>query len=126
MININIKKKQITIILLSISMLLIFSFTVLMLLKSSDVFIMAFELSKANKTIIEKIGQPIETGFFVGGSINLAGPKSKAFIYLPIYGPMGRGVIHGDAEKKDDIWKFHSLIVTLENNEEINLISDTK
>jgi hypothetical protein len=59
-----------------------------------------------NPSIIARIGQPIQAGIFISGSIEVTVPAGKADLAIPISGPKGRGTLYVAAVKKAGIWSL--------------------
>jgi hypothetical protein len=82
-------------------------------MKSSDAYKMAVARAKANPQVVEKLGTPIEEGFFVGGNISVANERGNASLTIPISGPKGSATIFADAEKRGGPWEFSVLEVSI-------------
>ncbi|MCF6133288.1 cytochrome c oxidase assembly factor Coa1 family protein [Flavobacterium wongokense] len=78
-------------------------------MKDSDVYQHSISVAKKNKTVNEKIGTPLEDNGMISGSINTSGYSGSAQLDIPIKGKKGEGIIHVEAEKKNDIWIYHTL-----------------
>jgi len=81
------------------------------MMKSSDAYKLALEKARSNVQVQQRLGTPIEPGFFVSGSVNVAGSSGKADLTIPIKGPKGEGTIYVDATKFANEWKFNRLEV---------------
>lgn len=71
-----------------------------------------------NQQVRALIGEPIQPGWFISGSINVNGSTGKADLSIPISGPRGKGSIRAIA-RKDGVWNFTWLQVTIEGRSEI-------
>ncbi len=60
--------------------------------------------------IVQALGSPIETGWFVTGTLD---PGRRAEMTIPVSGPRGRARIHVDASKTKGKWNFTTLTVKL-------------
>lgn len=78
-------------------------------MKSSDVYRMAMEKAQANPIVASRMGTPLESGFFLSGSINVAGASGKAELTIPVTGPKGKGTIYLEATKFAGEWQFGRL-----------------
>ena len=93
-------------------------------LKSSDVYKQAFEKAARNRTVIAELGEPIKSGWLVGGSISVTGPAGSADIEIPISGPKKSGHIYAVAQKSAGQWTFSRLEVSIQGRaDRINLMS---
>ncbi|HEV8486035.1 MAG TPA: cytochrome c oxidase assembly factor Coa1 family protein [Blastocatellia bacterium] len=96
-------------------------------LKSSDVYKQAMAKATANPTVISEIGQPIESGWMVSGSISVTGSSGEADISIPISGPKKSGTLYAVARKSAGEWKFSRLEVEVPNRPlRINLLSSAE
>ena len=80
-------------------------------LKSSDAYGLAVARAQSDPRVVEAIGQPIQPGFFISGSINVSGDSGDADITIPISGPKGKGKIYATATKIAGQWHFATLQV---------------
>lgn len=79
------------------------------MMKSSDAYAMAIARAKANPAVVQALGEPIEEGFFVSGSIHTAGSSGTASLTCPIRGPRGKGTVYVEAERFAGEWRFREL-----------------
>ncbi|HEU4387101.1 MAG TPA: cytochrome c oxidase assembly factor Coa1 family protein [Blastocatellia bacterium] len=92
-------------------------------IKSSDVYQQAVAKASVDSAVVREIGQPIETGWLVGGTINWNGARGNADLAIPISGPKGKGTIYAVATKSAGQWTFTSLEVETEGSStRINLL----
>ncbi len=82
--------------------------------KSSDVYVSSLERVRTAPAVVQQLGQPIEDGWLVTGSIEVAGPGGHADIAIPIHGPKGKATVYAVAEKSAGRWEFHTLQVAVE------------
>jgi hypothetical protein len=93
--------------------------------KCSGVYVESLKQAHANPAVIQALGEPIEEGFFVFGSIHVNGPSGEADIAIPISGPKGSGTIYAVATKSAGIWHFEVLEVDIKGSEDrIDLLDD--
>ena len=98
-------------------------FTIVMgSMKSSDAYKEAVAKARANPTVVEKLGTPIEEGYFVSGNINVQNDSGNADLQIPISGPKGKAVIHVVASKSAGKWEYSRLTVAIEGQPELDLI----
>ena len=96
-------------------------------LKSSDVYKRAMAKATANPTVISELGEPIESGWMVSGSISVNGSSGEADISIPISGPKKSGTIYAVGRKSAGEWKFSRLEVEVPNRPlRINLLSSAE
>ena len=93
------------------------SFFVFRVIKCSDVYVDSLTQAHASPAVIQALGEPIEEGFFVFGSIHVNGPSGEADIAIPISGPNGSGTIYAVATKSAGKWHFQVLEVGIKGSE---------
>jgi Cytochrome oxidase complex assembly protein 1 len=63
-------------------------------------------LARHNEKVVEKLGEPIETGWLVSGSIKVAGPSGSADLAVPLHGPHNSGTLYVVAHEAAGQWRF--------------------
>ena len=92
-------------------------------IKNEEVYKQSLARARAHPAVIQKLGTPIEEGFFFSGSYNSTPEHGDAKIGIPISGPRGKGTIHVDAVKQAGKWNYQVLEVEIEGeSERINLL----
>jgi hypothetical protein len=93
--------------------------------KNSDVYVKSLTKAQASPAVIQTLGEPVEEGFLLFGSIHVNGPSGEADLAIPISGPKGTGTIYAVATKSAGIWHFEVLKVGIKGSEErIDLLDD--
>lgn len=77
--------------------------------KKSGAFQEALERARVHPAAVAALGEPIEPGFFVSGSVNVEGPSGQAELAIPLHGPLGKGTLYVEASKRADRWEFALL-----------------
>lgn len=80
-------------------------------IKSSAAYTESVALARADPRVVELLGEPIETGFFMSGSINLSGSSGEADMAIPLTGPKGEATLYAVATKVAGEWRFEVLEV---------------
>lgn len=83
-------------------------------IKSSDVYQEAIQTARTHPAAIAELGTPIETGWFVSGSVSVTGPSGHADVSIPLSGPKASGTLYGVADKSAGRWAFSRLELELE------------
>ena len=78
-------------------------------LKSSEVYTDALARAKANEEVKTLLGEPIEAGFWVSGSVEVGGTSGKADLSIPVSGPKGSATLHAVATKAGGKWVYSTL-----------------
>ena len=103
-----------------VAVILVFVFAAM---RSNDVYRTAAERAKNSADLLSVIGEPIEMGWFVSGSISVNGASGEADLAIPVSGPMGSCSIYAVAKKTAGRWEYEILEAECENEpERINLL----
>jgi cytochrome oxidase complex assembly protein 1 len=93
-------------------------------IKSSDVYQDALKKAQANPVVKRELGEPIEPGWMVSGSINTGNGGGNADLQIPISGPKKGATIYAVAGKRAGSWNYTSLDVVIDGQtEKINLLT---
>lgn len=82
------------------------------LFKDSDAYRKAIEVVAASPDAREYLGTPIETGFWVTGSVEADGDGGHADLEIPVTGPNGSGTVYLVADRSGALW--HIRVLSLE------------
>lgn len=96
-------------------------------LKSSDAYRQAYQLARTHPAVVEALGQPVEDGLFMGGSISVTGPSGSADISIPLHGPKGKGTLYVVATKSAGRWQYRTLEVAVDGRDDrIDLLAEAE
>lgn len=96
-------------------------------IKSSWACSQGVDLARHNKQVVEKLGEPIETGWLVSGSINVTGPSGNADLAVPLHGPKTGGTLYVIAHKAAGQWQFDRAEMEINGQaERIDLLGKRK
>lgn len=79
------------------------------MMKTSWAYANGVEMARRNPALLEALGAPIETGFWVMGSVEITGPSGSADLAIPLRGPKGKATLYVVAEKRAGRWRFELL-----------------
>jgi hypothetical protein len=85
-------------------------------LKTSDVYKEALRRVEESPRVVAEIGQPVEDGWFVSGSIDVRDSSGEANFVIPLKGPKGAGKVYVVASKRLGQWQFSSLTFEAESS----------
>lgn len=95
------------------------------IIKSSDIYQTALQEAQTNPAVSQALGEPVEPGWWVTGSIRVNGPNGNADIAVPLSGPKNSGTLYVVAFKEAGKWHFSQLEVEVQNQaERINLLNE--
>jgi len=109
------------IIVLGIGAMAAFVLLVVNVAKRSDVYREAFARASSDPRVIERLGTPIEKGWWVIGSVHLDNSEGEANLDFPISGPKAGARVHAVATF-DGNWKYTTLIVRPDVGGEIDVL----
>ena len=81
---------------------------------SSDAYRLAVERAMSDAEVVEALGEPIEPGWFVSGSVQVTGPTGTADIAVPLRGSRASGTLFVVATKSAGEWTFERLELEVE------------
>ena len=94
------------------------------LMRSSDVYEQAIEVVQSHPAAVRALGEPVESGFFVTGSISTSGASGRADFQIPVSGSRDKGTLYVVATKSEGAWHFSTLeLVTKQYPDRIDLLS---
>ncbi len=83
-------------------------------MKTSDVYTDGVAAAVSHPEAIAVLGEPIEPGWWLMGSINVNGPSGNADIALPVSGPEGSGKLYVIGNKRAGQWTLELLELAIE------------
>ncbi len=98
----------------------IFSFARSML-RNSEVHEQAMIMLQDSQQAIELLGEPIESGRSVNGSINISNGGGEAEMTIPVSGPRNSGELMVEAFRSGGIWQYTRLDLQV-GQERVNLL----
>jgi hypothetical protein len=91
-------------------------------IKRSDVYTEARNRAAADPRVIATLGEPINTGWWVSGSVHVDNGRGTADITFPIKGPKGEAKVHATASRDTSAWSYSQLTVTPEGGGQIDVL----
>ena len=90
-------------------------------MKRSHVYKGAVERAQNDPRVKAALGEPIETGWWVSGSVHVESGSGNAEMTIPLSGPKGNGRLHAIATYDGSKWTYETLTVTPEGGAPIDL-----
>ena len=78
-------------------------------LRSSDVVKLAVATAESNSALADRLGRPLDTGWFVTGKLEVTPASGHAELAIPVSGPKGKGTIYVDGRKRAGVWHLDML-----------------
>lgn len=95
-------------------------------MRASDVAKEAVARAQSNALVIQRLGTPINEGWFVGGSINISQGTGDADLSVPISGSKGKGTVYVKAQKNAGTWAYSLMMATVDgSSDKIDLLANT-
>jgi hypothetical protein len=91
-------------------------------MRQSGAYQDAMRTLRGDPRAIEALGQPIEEGWFVSGSINVSGPSGEASLAIPVSGPRGKGRLYVESIKRGGLWRMRLLELAPPSGPRIDLL----
>ena len=76
---------------------------------------------RGHPAAVEALGEPIEAGWFVSGSIRVTGPSGNASLAIPVSGPRQHGTLYVEAVKDAGLWELRRLELALAEGRRVDL-----
>lgn len=93
------------------------------LMKSNDPYKEAMRRAQHDARVVAKLGAPIKSGWFVGGSISTSGGSGQADLTVPLQGSHAEGSLHVVATKENGVWKYQRMQFRAQDGTEYDLVS---
>jgi len=91
-------------------------------LRGSGAAVEAVTLAKQSPEVREALGEPIEQGMMISGSIQSSNDQGSADVAIPLEGPKAKGTLRMEAYKVGDEWRFTTLQVEVPDRPTIDLL----
>lgn len=93
-------------------------------IRRSGAYQLAVSQVRESAAVREALGQPVEEGWWVTGSVNVTGPSGKASLSFPVSGPRGEATVYVDAVKQAGEWDLRLLEVSLAKGARVDLLDE--
>ena len=92
-------------------------------MKKSAAYTQAVARAQSDPHVIEKLGQPLQTGWFVSGNIQVTSTSGNANLSIPMSGSKSKGTLYVVAKKIAGTSRFDTMEVEVEGDRQrINLL----
>ncbi len=96
------------------------------MLKGSENCKFSYYQAIHNEEVVQILGEPLELGFWLKGSIHLTNGDGIAQMEIPIHGSVGEGKMYLEATKKEGEWSYDLLDLYIVGvNEPMDLLPKT-
>ena len=94
--------------------------------RSSYPYQEALARARANPAVVAQLGEPIQPGALVTGSVNLSGASGDADLDIPVSGPKGKGSLYVTAHKRAGEWQFTRLVFVSDAGTRVDLLQTSR
>ncbi len=94
------------------------------MVRKTDAYRIAHDRAIHDPRVIDALGSPVETGWWVSGSVKVENGAGTADIKFPIHGPKGKAVVETKAmrDERADKWVFTKMKVYPDGGPPIDLL----
>ena len=110
-------------IVLGLAFVAVLVFVVFAAIKKSDVYTQSLAKVRGDQRVVAALGEPIEAGFVVTGSVGTNNGKGTADIKYSVSGPKGKATVHAVAATAGQGWEYTTLDVTPSTGPPINVLT---
>lgn len=93
---------------------------------SSPVYIQAVNAAKTDSRVVQALGDPIQFGWFITGSLQEQGISGDANLIIPISGSRKSGTLYAAARRANGIWQFYTLAVRIDGDNELITLNPSR
>ena len=91
------------------------------MIRSSDPYTDAVARAKSDPRVIQHLGEPIETGWWITGNVKIENDSGTADFALPLRGSRKNGILRVEASKDRGEWVYSLLTVSVDDGPVIDL-----
>lgn len=80
-------------------------------LKHTDAYQHARDKAISDPRVVDRLGAPVEAGWWVSGNVHTEGSNGVATIKFPISGSRGKATVNADATLENGSWTYQRIVV---------------
>jgi len=103
------------IIVLGVALIAVLAFFVFGAIKKAEPYKQAVDKVRNDPRVVAALGEPIDPGFWVSGSVNFNNAKGNCDFKFPVSGPKAKAMVHVVASTEGRGWDYSVLDVTPDN-----------
>ncbi len=88
-------------------------------MRSSTPYQEAMQMVNTDSAAIEVLGEPIEAGWLMSGSIETSGSSGTASFSIPVSGSKGEGTLYVEAQRTGGRWHYDQLYLEVDGQSEL-------
>jgi len=92
-------------------------------LRSSPVYTETLNFLYANPEAVAYLGEPLELGKGVNGTISTSGDTGEADLEIPVSGSLNKGTVSAQATLADGLWNYSLLDLLKDDGSRVNLLA---
>lgn len=86
------------------------------LMRSSEAYTSGLATAQADARVVALLGEPVEGGLLVMGSLQTSGEAGEAMIEFPLDGPRGEARLHVEGRRRGGRWTWERMEVVPEGD----------
>ena len=83
-------------------------------IRNSEPYKHAVAAAMSDARVVRKLGQPIQPGWLVTGSIRTSGSSGSADLEIPLRGSLNQATLYVQATKAAGLWQYRTLVVEVQ------------
>lgn len=88
-------------------------------LRSTEVYQKAVSTAGSHPAVQAEFGTPVDTEFWLTGSVEVSGLSGTADLAIPVSGPHAKGTLFTEAEKSGGKWTLLTLTVEVDGKDQV-------
>ena len=92
-------------------------------LRSSEIYNQAIAYAQSSPEAVRLLGEPIEAGKSVNGSIDVSNGSGNAELTIPLTGSISKGELFATGVRNNGVWSLTSLELVTDSGESANLMA---
>lgn len=84
------------------------------IIKSTGAYQLTMETARADRRVVDALGDDFDAGFWAGGSVNVNNGIGTASLSIPVSGSNGKGTVISEAGSRGGVWTLSLLYVVVD------------
>ena len=86
------------------------------MMRNTAAYRMAMQTAQDSPCVVQRLGSPIQSGWFVSGAMRTVGSEGNADLDFSVSGPKSSGHMHVVATELDSTWSLRVLRVSVDGD----------
>ena len=97
----------------------IFLLLIFWMMRSSEFYQHSVEIAVNDRRVVQALGEPVQTGWWVMGEISSGGMSSEGDLRIPLKGSRGKGTLFAAGRVDAGLWTYFNLVVHVSSTGEV-------